>query len=66
MTTKKKTYMRPSMHVVEMGTLCYTGLKTGSVFKDAVKYKKIDSFDVKEEDETKQWNIWTKDKWGDD
>ncbi len=64
---KKMTYIRPTAELVVTGCrLC--DITDASVYKDSIAPgNKIDNIDVKEEDQTHNWNIWDdKTKWGDD
>lgn len=60
--------MRPTTEVVVTGYLvCKPALTCASVFKGHIAPDtKIDDITVREEDQTKDLNIWDKEKWGDD
>ena len=66
---KKMTYIRPTAELVVTGChVCQPAINGASVYKDSIKpSNKIDDIDVKEEDETNNWDIWdNKSLWGDD
>lgn len=63
----RKYYKVPEIYEVSVGTLC-TDFETASVYKGEIKGDKlIDNITVREQDETKDSNIF-KDKtfWGND
>lgn len=64
----KKRYARPTTELVVTGYSLMETFKNASVFKGRISPDtKFDDITVKEEDETKNLNIWDdKTKWGDD
>ena len=65
----KKRYIRPATErVVTAFSLCKPALTSASVFKGHIDPStKIDNITVREEDQTKNMNIWdNKSEWGDD
>lgn len=63
----KKKYTAPRISIYEMEPLCSNGIVLGSVHETTTSGKLIDIIDVKEEDQTKDMDIWdNKNKWGDD
>lgn len=63
----KKEYAAPRITIYDMEPLCSNGIVLGSVHEATTSGKLIDKIDVKEEDQTKDMNIWDdKKNWGDD
>ncbi len=62
----KKNYITPEMNVIQLEALCDGGIVTASVHKGSTGGECIDKFDVVNENETKDKDLWGSDKWGDD
>ena len=66
----KKNYITPEINVVQLESLCNGGgIVTASVFKGSTNGECIDNFDVVNEDQTKDKDLWgesNSDNWGDD
>lgn len=65
----KKNYITPEINVIQLEALCGGGFATGTVLKGSTKGECISKFDVINEKDTKDKNLWgesNSDKWGDD
>ena len=65
----KKNYITPEIKVIQLEALCNEGFKTGSVLQGSTKGECIGKFDVVNEKDTKDKDLWgesNSDKWGDD
>ena len=66
----KKNYITPEINVVQLEALCNGGgIVTASVFKGSTNGECIGNFDVVNEDQTKDKDLWgesNSDNWGDD
>lgn len=65
----KKNYITPEINVIQLEALCNEGFKTGSVLQGSTKGECIGKFDVVNEKDTKDKDLWgesNSDKWGDD
>ena len=62
----KKNYITPEINVIQLEALCNGGFRTASVHKGSTGGECIDKFDVVNENETKDKDLWGSDKWGDD
>lgn len=62
----KKNYITPEINVIQLEALCDGGIVTASVHKGSTGGECIDKFDVVNENETKDKDLWGSDKWGDD
>ena len=66
----KKNYITPEINVIQLEALCNEGdIVTTSVFKGSTKGECISKFDVVNEKDTKDKDLWGESnsgKWGDD
>ena len=65
----KKNYITPEINVIQLEALCNEDFKTGSVLQGSTKGECIGKFDVVNEKDTKDKDLWgesNSDKWGDD
>lgn len=65
----KKNYITPEINVIQLEVLCSGGFKTCSVLQGSNKGECIGKFDVVNEKDTKDKDLWgesNSDKWGDD
>ena len=62
----KKNYITPEINVIQLEALCDGGIVTASVHKGSTGGECIDKFDVVNENETKDKDLWGSDKWGND
>ena len=65
----KKNYITPEIKVIQLEALCNEGFKTWSVLQGSTKGECIGKFDVVNEKDTKDKDLWgesNSDKWGDD
>lgn len=65
----KKNYITPEIKVMQLDALCSGDFVTTSVFKESTKGDCISSFEVLNEEKTKDEKLWgesNSDKWGDD
>ena len=65
----KKNYITPEINVIQLEALCNEGFRTASVIKGGTKGECIGKFDVVNEKDTKDKDLWgesNSDKWGDD
>lgn len=65
----KKNYITPEINVIQLEALCNGGFRTASVIKGGTKGECISKFDVVNEKDTKDKDLWgesNSDKWGDD
>lgn len=62
----KKNYITPEINVIQLEALCDEGIVTASVRKGNTEGECIGKFDVLNENDTKDKDLWGSDKWGDD
>ena len=62
----KKNYITPEINVIQLEALCDGSIVTASVFKGTTGGESIGKFDVLNENDTKDKDLWGSDKWGDD
>lgn len=65
----KKNYITPEINVIQLEALCGGGIATGTVLQGSTKGECIGKFDVVNEKDTKDKDLWgesNSDKWGDD
>ena len=65
----KKNYITPEINVIQLQALCNEGFKTWSVLQGSTKGECIGKFDVVNEKDTKDKDLWgesNSDRWGDD
>lgn len=65
----KKNYITPEINVIQLEALCNEGIVTASVLQGSTKGECIGKFDVVNEKDTKDKDLWgesNSDKWGDD
>lgn len=65
----KKNYITPEINVIQLEALCNEGFKTWSVLQGSTKGECIGKFDVVNEKDTKDKDLWgesNSDRWGDD
>lgn len=62
----KKNYITPKINVVQFEALCSGDIITASVFKGSTEGECISDFEVVNEKDTKDKDLWGSDKWGDD
>ena len=65
----KKNYITPEINVIQLEALCNGDIVTTSIFKGSIKGECIGKFDVVNEKDTKDKDLWgesNSDKWGDD
>lgn len=64
-----KNYITPEIKVIQLEALCGGGIATGTVLQGSTKGECIGKFDVVNEKDTKDKDLWgesNSDKWGDD
>ena len=62
----KKNYITPKINVVQFEALCSGDITTASVFKGSTEGECISDFEVVNEKDTKDKDLWGSNKWGDD
>ena len=65
----KKNYITPEINVIQLEALCNEGFKTWSVLQGSTKGECIGKFDVVNEKDTKDKDLWgesNNNNWGDD
>lgn len=65
----KKNYKTPEINVIQLEALCNGDIVTASVLQGSTKGECIGKFDVVNEKDTKDKDLWgesNSDKWGDD
>ncbi|MDY5546108.1 MAG: hypothetical protein SPF62_02070 [Prevotella sp.] len=62
----KKNYITPKINVVQFEALCSGDIVTASVFKGSTEGECISDFEVVNEKDTKDKDLWGSNKWGDD
>ena len=63
----KKNYITPEINVIQPeALLCSRGLVTTSVFQGSTEGECISDFEVVNEKDTKDKDLWGSNKWGDD
>ena len=65
----KKNYITPKINVVQFEALCSGDIVTASVFKGSTEGECISDFEVVNEKDTKDKDLWGESnsgKWGDD
>lgn len=63
----KKNYITPEINVIQPESLlCSGGFMTASVFKESTDGERISDFEVVNEENSKNLDLWGSDKWGDD
>ena len=62
----KKNYITPEIDVIQPEDLCDGGIVTASVFKGSTEGECISDFEVVNEKDTKDKDLWGSNKWGDD
>ena len=65
----KKNYITPEINEIQLEALCNGDIVTTSIFKGSIKGECIGKFDVVNEKDTKDKDLWgesNSDKWGDD
>ena len=65
----KKNYITPEINVIQLEALCNGGMKNASVHRADLKGECIGKFDVVNEKDTKDKDLWGEShsgKWGDD
>ena len=62
----KKNYITPEIDVIQPEDLCNGGIVTASVFKGSTEGECISDFEVVNEKDTKDKDLWGSNKWGDD
>lgn len=62
----KKNYITPEINVIQLEALCDGDIVTASVHKGSTEGECIGKFDVLNENDTKDKDLWGSDKWGDD
>ena len=62
----KKNYITPKINVVQFEALCSGDIITASVFKGSTEGECISDFEVVNEKDTKDKDLWGSNKWGDD
>lgn len=65
----KKNYITPEIKVIQLEALCSGVFATASVYEETTKGDCISSFEVLNEEKTKDEKLWgesNSDKWGDD
>ena len=62
----KKNYITPKINVVQFEAHCSGDIITASVFKGSTEGECISDFEVVNEKDTKDKDLWGSDKWGDD
>ena len=62
----KKNYITPKINVVQFEALCSGDIVTASVFKGSTEGECISDFEVVNEKDTMDKDLWGSNKWGDD
>lgn len=63
----KKNYITPEINVIQPeALLCSGGFMTASVYTGSTKGERISDFEVVNEENSKNLDLWGSDKWGDD
>lgn len=63
----KKNYITPEINVIQPESLlCSGGFMTASVFKESTDGERISDFEVVNEENSKNLDLWGSNKWGDD
>ena len=62
----KKNYITPKINVVQFEALCSGDIVTASVFKGSTEGECISDFEVVNEKDTKDKDLWGSNKWGED
>lgn len=63
----KKNYITPEINVIQPeALLCSGGFMTASVFKESTDGERISDFEVVNEENSKNLDLWGSNKWGDD
>ena len=63
----KKNYITPEINVIQPeALLCSGGFMTASVFKESTDGERISDFEVVNEENSKNLDLWGSDKWGND
>ena len=65
----KKNYITPEINVIQLEALCNEGFRSASVFKGSTNGDRISNFEVVNEKDTKDKDLWgesNSNKWGDD
>lgn len=65
----KKNYITPEINVIQLEALCNGGIATGTVLQGSTKGECIGKFDVVNEKDTKDKDLWGESNsgnWGDD
>lgn len=63
----KKNYITPEINVIQPESLlCSGGFMTASVHKESTNGERISDFEVVNEENSKNLDLWGSDKWGDD
>ena len=62
----KKNYITPKINVVQFEALCSGDIVTASGFKGGAEGECISDFEVVNEKDTKDKDLWGSNKWGDD
>lgn len=65
----KKNYITPEINVIQLEALCGGGIATGTVLQGSTKGECIGKFDVVNEKDTKDKDLWGESNsgnWGDD
>lgn len=63
----KKNYITPEINVIQPESLlCSGGFMTASVYKESTDGERISDFEVVNEENSKNLDLWGSNKWGDD
>ena len=63
----KKNYITPEINVIQPeALLCSGGFMTASVFKESTDGERISDFEVVNEENSKNLDLWGSNKWGND
>lgn len=63
----KKNYITPEINVIQPESLlCSGGFMVASVFKESTDGERISDFEVVNEENSKNLDLWGSNKWGDD
>ena len=63
----KKNYITPEINVIQPeALLCSGGFMTASVYTGSTGGERISDFEVVNEENSKNLDLWGSDKWGDD
>lgn len=63
----KKNYITPEINVIQPESLlCNGGFMTASVYTGSTEGERISDFEVVNEENSKNLDLWGSDKWGDD